>query len=161
MAVVIMLFGGIIPVAMFTAPALASICLVPILMELGTKTALLSYLAISIISLLLVPDREMLLFFVFLLGYYPMLQPQIQKIPLRWLRPVAKIFLCTLAVAATYSMLLFVFASPEIRQELAQEAFWLKGAMLLAGYVTFLLYDRLVVSVKLIYLYKFKGKLIK
>lgn len=155
-AIVIMLSGGLFPVATFTAPVLASLCLLPVMIELGPKTALLAYLAVSILSFMLVPDQELVLFFVLLTGYYPMLQPKINGLRFKPLRWFFKLLLFNGAVAAVYALLLLLFTSPALQQELASRPWWFWGILLGAGNATFVLYDILLGKVRFVYLYKLR-----
>lgn len=160
LAILLMLMGGILPIATFTAPVFASLCLLPILIEMGVKTALLCYGAISLLSFMLVPDREAALFFVLLTGYYPILQPYFLKIRNRVLRILAKLLLFNLAVAAIYALLLLLFA-PALQQDFAQHAVWFWGILLLLGNFTFLLYDILIDRVKFAYCCKVRPRLFR
>lgn len=159
-SVILMVLGGVIPIATFTAPAFAGLCLVPVLVEFGGKTALLCYLAVSLLSFLFVPDREMLLLFVLLLGYYPIAQPYINRIKIKPLQLLAKILLCTVSVIIAYSLLLLLFASPALRQEFGEYSRWFQATLLIVGNITFLLYDILIQKIKLIYQYRFRGRFI-
>ena len=73
LAAVLMLMGGILPLATYVAPALAGILIVPVAIEFGIKTGYVLYAAIGLLSLFVVPDKEMSLIFVFFLGFYPLL----------------------------------------------------------------------------------------
>ena len=160
-SVILMVLGGVIPIATFTAPAFAGLCLVPVLVEFGGKTALLCYVAVSLLSFLFVPDREMLLLFVLLLGYYPIVQPYISRIKIKPLQLLAKVLLCTVSVIIAYSLLLLLFASPALRQEFGEYGLWFQATLLIVGNITFLLYDILIQKIKLIYQYRFRGRFIK
>ena len=72
LCVALMLLGAVVPVLMFIAPAVASLLIATVCMECGMKMALTAYGAVSLLSLLFVPDKEVALVFVFLLGYYPL-----------------------------------------------------------------------------------------
>ena len=68
LAIVIMLMGGVIPLATFCCPVLASLTLIPVLMESGKKWTLMAYAATAALGLMLSPDKESALLFAFL-GY--------------------------------------------------------------------------------------------
>lgn len=76
LCVALMLLGAVIPIAMFIAPALAGFLIATVCVECGRTMALTAYAAVSLLALLFVPDKEVALIFVFLLGYY------------RWQNPV-------------------------------------------------------------------------
>ena len=161
LAVVIMLVGGYIPIGTFAAPIFAGICLLPIAMELGTKWALLCYLAVSIISAMLVPDQELVLFFIVLFGYYPVLQPKLAKIKSKVLRMVAKLVIFNVAVAAVYAVLLLLLASPGLIAEFSENGALFWAFLLVLANVTFVLYDIMLEKVRLIYLYRVRKRLFR
>ncbi len=74
-----MLFGGVIPIAVYCCPALAAMLLVPIDCECGTKYGLTAYAAVAVLSVLLVADKETAAVFVFL-GYYPVVKKFFDRI---------------------------------------------------------------------------------
>ncbi len=94
LSVALMLLGSVVPVLMFIAPAAASLLIATVCMECGMKMALTAYGAVSLLSLLFVPDKEVALVFVFLLGYYPLVKPKFERIRPKLLRGVCKLLLC-------------------------------------------------------------------
>mgnify|MGYP003219509060 FL=1 len=80
LCVALMLLGAVIPIAMFIAPALAGFLIATVCVECGRTMALTAYAAVSLLALLFVPDKEVALIFVFLLGYYPLVKPRFDRI---------------------------------------------------------------------------------
>mgnify|MGYP006883007624 CR=1 FL=1 len=74
----------------YAAPMLAAFLLIPVLDEYGPKYALLLYATVSILSVLLVPELELAFFYVFVIGYYPVLRQQLARIKSTLLRWVIK-----------------------------------------------------------------------
>ena len=101
LSVALMLLGAVVPVLMFVAPAAASLLIATVCMECGMKMALTAYGAVSLLSLLFVPDKEVALVFVFLLGYYPLVKPKFERIRPKLLRGVCKLLLCNGALSAS------------------------------------------------------------
>ena len=85
LCVALMLLGAVIPIAMFIAPAVAGFLVATVCVECGMQLALTAYAAVSLLALLFVPDKEVALIFVFLLGYYPLAKPKFERI-----RPAGK-----------------------------------------------------------------------
>ena len=94
LSVALMLLGAVFPIAMFIAPAVASFLIATVCVECGKTMALTAYGAVSLLSLLFVPDKEVALTFVFLLGYYPLAKPKFERIRPAVLRIVCKLLLC-------------------------------------------------------------------
>ena len=86
LSVALMLLGAVVPVLMFIAPAVASLLIATVCVECGRTMALTAYGAVSLLSLLFVPDKEVALVFVFLLGYYPLVKPRFERIHLPLVR---------------------------------------------------------------------------
>ena len=93
LSVALMLLGAVVPV-MFIAPAVASLLIATVCVECGKTMALTAYGAVSLLSLLFVPDKEVALVFVFLLGYYPLVKPRFERIRLPLVRVLCKLLLC-------------------------------------------------------------------
>ena len=125
LAVVILLLGGLLAVAIYCAPLLAMAVLLPVLEEYGPRTAGAAYGAVALLALLLVPDRETALVYV-CFGWYPILRPRIAALP-------------SLAVSALYGVVVRLFGLTAVLEELG-------GAMLtvvlaVLGFAVFLLLD--------------------
>ena len=142
LSVALMLLGAVVPVLMFLAPAAASLLIATVCMECGMKMALTAYGAVSLLSLLFVPDKEVALVFVFLLGYYPLVKP---------LRGVCKLLLCNGALAAMYGLVLLLVPAGSISQELRTTAWVVSLSTLAMGNVAFLLYDRAIHNLLQVY----------
>ena len=144
LSVALMLLGAVVPVLMFIAPAAASLLIATVCMECGMKLALTAYGAVSLLSLLFVPDKEVALVFVFLLGYYPLVKPKFERI-----RP--KLLLCNGALAAMYGLVLLLVPAGSISQELRTTAWIVSLSTLAMGNVAFLLYDRAIHNLLQVY----------
>ena len=68
LSVVVLLVGNVLQIGTYAAPMLASFLLIPVLEDYGKKYALLLYAVVSLLSLFLVPDKELVLFYVLVLG---------------------------------------------------------------------------------------------
>jgi len=140
----LMLLGTMIPLSTYVCPMVAGALAVPVIWELGAGSGWLLYAAVSLLSLILAPDKEAALLYVLLLGWYPILRPRLQHITRRPLRIAAKLILFNAAICAIYALLLFVFVSPDLQAEAAEWTGLLLAGMLLLGNVTFLIYDQVL-----------------
>ena len=77
-ALVIMCLGGLIPLATFVCPMLATLVGQIVLRACGEKTAWCWYGTVAILSAFLAPDKEGAAVFVFL-GYYPIIRKYFPK----------------------------------------------------------------------------------
>ena len=158
-AVAVMALGTIIPVGTFCCPALAGLLLVPVLDLYGGGLALAWYGAVGILSLLLAPDREAALVFLFL-GYFPILKPCFRRIRPKALWIPAKLLLFNAAVAVLYGLLLFVVGMESVQAEFAAASHAMLATMLVLGNLTFFLYDILLDRMTLLWRKKWKKLLL-
>jgi hypothetical protein len=151
LSVALELLGAVLPIAMFIAPAAASFLVATVCVECGRKMALMAYVAVSLLGLVLVPDKEVALIYTVLLGYYPLVKPYLDRLRLALLRVGAKLLLCNGAVLSMYGVLLLLFPVAEVSQELKQAAWAMAAVTLLLGNIAFLLYDRALVNLLRVY----------
>ena len=152
LAVVLLCLGGVIPGAVFCAPILAMAVLLPVLEELGPKAAGTVYAAVSILALLLVPDRETAFVYLFF-GWYPILRPKIAALPSRPLRVLARVAVCSAAALALYGLVLRLMG---LTEDLLDSVWYVNAALLAAGNVVFLLTDSTLARLTNIWHWKLK-----
>lgn len=138
MAVVIQGLGGLVPVATFVLPVLCMFLECVVLRIGGKRLTWAWFGAVAILGLLVCPDKESAMLFL-LLGYYPIIKPSLDRLPLSWLWKLL-LFQCVVAVA--YLMLIYLLGMEQLIQEYMGLGLWFFGAMLLMGNVTFLLLDK-------------------
>ena len=132
--------GGIVPLATYAAPVLASTVVLVAREECRMGAAFGCYVVSAALGLLLSPDREAALLYAFL-GYYPLLKPRLDALRPRLLRAVAKLLLCCAAVGAMYALLIFVFRLEAVVREAAETSPALLAATIALGVVVFFVYD--------------------
>ena len=161
LCVALMLLGAVIPIAMFIAPAVAGFLVATVCVEFGMQLALTAYAAVSLLALLFVPDKEVALIFVFLLGYYPLAKPKFERIRPAVLRIVCKLLLCNGTVLAMYGLVFLLVPTGSISQELRTTALAVSLATLVMGNVAFVLYDRALHNMLMMYRLVWRPKLHK
>ena len=139
-AVVMMCLGGLIPIATYACPMLCCLTAFLVLMFCGKRIAWAWYLAVAILSLLMSPDKEAAVIFLFL-GYYPLVKLPIE----RWkLSVIIKLSFFNVSILVAYWVLIQLLGLDQIAQENAQFGVLGIGLLLLLGNVTFFLLDRLL-----------------
>ena len=108
LSIAFMLLGAVIPILMYIAPAIASFLVATVCVECGKTLAWTAYGAVSLLSLLFVPDKEVALTFVFLLGYYPLVKPKFEHIRPALLRGLCKLLLCNGGILLMYGLVLLL-----------------------------------------------------
>ena len=137
----------------FCAPILAMGVLLPVLEEWGPKAAGTSYAAVSILALLLAPDRETAFVYLFF-GWYPILRPKIAALPSRPLRVLARLAVCSAAAVLLYGLALRLMG---LTEEIA--AWYVNALLLAAGNAVFLLTDATLARLTGVWHWKLKKHL--
>lgn len=137
LAVVVMALAGAIGIGTFLGPMLAMAVLLPLLEEYGAKTALLAYVATSVLGVLIVPELELALVYG-AFGWYPILRPKLNRISSRPVRAALKVTLCTAMILLLYGVLLQLLG---MTADLLGIGIVWKLALLVLGIATFLLMD--------------------
>lgn len=137
LAVVIMCMGTIIPVATFICPMACMVLMTVVMKTTGIRIAWAWYAAVSILSLLLGPDKEAAAVFVFL-GYYPIIKPWMDK---RKFSFVWKLAFFNAAIFAMYSLLIHLFGMASIAEDFEELGTVMTVLTLILGNVTLFLLD--------------------
>lgn len=132
--------GTLVPLATYAAPVLASAAILAAREECRALPAFGCYVVSAALGLLLAPDREAALLYVFL-GYYPLLKPRFDALRPRALGALAKLLLFCGAVGAMYALLIFVFRLDAVVREAAETTPALLAATAALGVVVFFVYD--------------------
>ena len=137
LAVVIMSMGTMIPVATFVCPMLCMMILQAVRLICGDRIGWAWYGAVSILGILLSPDKEAAAVFVFL-GYYPIVKPKLDPLPLSMLW---KLLLFNVSILLMYWLLISVFGMMELGDEYREFGIVFTVLLLLMGNITFVLLD--------------------
>lgn len=140
LAVVVMALGGIIPVATYVCPVVDMLLLHAVLKICGERIAWTWYAAVSIMVLLLSPDKEAAAVFLFL-GYYPILKPKLDRTRGKWLW---KILLFNGVVLLMYWLLLNLFGMAQLAAEFKAMGVAMTVFTLILGNITFFMVDHLL-----------------
>lgn len=110
LSVVLLCLGGVIPLAVYACPMLASCALLVLREMCRAQYAWCCWASVALLTLLLGPDKEAAALYLFL-GYYPLLQPKLDAIRRPALRWMAKLALAVVSVGTMYLVLLYVLGT--------------------------------------------------
>lgn len=137
LAVVIMCLGGLVPLATYILPMLLCILLQLLLPRLTVKGAWVWYGAVSLLSVLLAPDKEAAAVWVFL-GYYPIIKPYLDGKKLGF---ILKFLIFNASTLIMYALLIHLFGMAELANEFAELGLLLGSITLALGNLSFFLLD--------------------
>ena len=137
LAVAFLWLSGVIPLSTYAWPILASATLLPAREECRKSYAWSCFAAAAVLGLLL--------------GYYPLVKPNLDAISSKALRLFAKLGLCTVSMGVMYALIIFVFKLPAVVQEFSKSATWLLWATAAMGLLLFFVYDLLIDRLAVVY----------
>ena len=140
LGIIIMCLGGMIPVATYVCPTLCAVLCFFVYRFCGTKIAWMWYVAVSVLAVLLGPDKEAAAVFLFL-GYYPIIKPALDRAvcSIIW-----KLLLFNGAAAILFYFQMLLFGVQTVLSEYTGAGIALLCIYLILANVTFFLLDMLL-----------------
>ena len=156
LSVTVMFLTGLIPVATLALPAVAGCFLIPIVGEIGVPWGFGVYAVCAALSFLIAPDREAALCYLLFFGYYPVLTAIFGRVKNKIVRLILKLLLFNCAAVLEAVLTVYVLGIPWESMEFLGNA----GipVLLLMANVMFLLYDRALGGLIVLYFRKFSGQ---
>lgn len=112
LSVVMLFLGSIFWVLGYTMPLVASLVMIILLDSISQKSALLTFVSTSIISSILLNDKECVLLYVLFFGYYPLIRDKINDIKPKSLSYLLKFVTFNAAMVLTQILCVYVFGIP-------------------------------------------------
>lgn len=112
LSVVMLFLGSIFWVLGYTMPLVASLVMIILLDSISQKSALLTFISTSIISFILLNDKECVLLYILFFGYYPLIRDKINDIKPKFLSYLLKFVTFNAAMVLTQVLCVYVFGIP-------------------------------------------------
>lgn len=158
LSVVLLLLGGVIPIATYAVPMLTGLFLLPVLLEFGFKAAWTTFFATALLSLFLDFDKEAAFFYLFI-GYYPIIKWRLDHLQPHVRMWCAKLAVFVMAMGLTYGFLALLLPAAAVWQEFSE-----MGTIVMIGFIVLflfclILYDRLLTPIAILYVRRIQPKL--
>lgn len=136
----LMLLTSLVPIGTYAFPCFAGIFLAAVVIEYGWKWGLGVYAVVSLLSLFFAGDKEAVLYFIALFGYYPILKGIIEKhLKNKALQYIVKFAVFNAAAIGSFFAAAYLLSvSPE---EYTLFGVYIPLVFLAFGNVFFLVYD--------------------
>ena len=109
LSLALMLSTAILPFMTYAVPMIAGALIVSIVIECDKIWAFFVYLTVSILSLLIIPDKSAALAYTLYFGYYPILKSFLESKTSRITEQTVKYIHINVVVIASYYALLYFF----------------------------------------------------
>lgn len=139
----------ITPAATVGLAALAALCGIPVVVELGRAAGLIHYAAVTVLAMLLIPSWEGKLMYVTLFGHYTVVKAWLEHFPLhRWVEYMLKILVFLLSVAG-YGAAWYAVTNPALPEWFS---LWMVAPATGVLLALFLVYDRCLSGLAWLYM---------
>lgn len=139
LSVVLMFLGGAVYIFAYVVPMVLGIIISMIKKTLGNGSAVSVYISTSVLSFILVSDKECVLMYALFFGYYPIIKPFLEKIKPGFLSFILKFFVFNISVFVIEALCVYVFRIPFFEDGAFSKAIVIAFAA--AMNVIFVLYD--------------------
>lgn len=157
---VCMFLSTVIPSAEYTASALAGIMLVAIVIEVGFKSAVIGYIVVSILSALIVPNKQSVILFIVFLGFYPILKGRIELYKNKLKEWTFKLVSFNICAVFGYYLLVTVAGIENVLNAFNNVYLILIGGLVLAN-IVFILYDFALTRAITFYISNIRKRIVK
>lgn len=158
---VLLFMTGLFPFSTYALPALAGLLMVSVAVETGPRWAFTLYVAVSILSFLMTPDKEAMLMFVMFFGHYPITKLLLEKLKWKPLVFVLKFLCFNFCVVLGYLIILYIFRIPDILTEFGDFGKYSVLVLLGLGNLLFVVYDFALTQITRTYVLWFRPKFLR
>lgn len=158
LCVVLLFFGGASFFLAYAMPMLAGMFMIMLKSSFGASAAWITYVSTSVLSFLLVADRECVLMYIMFFGFYPIIQSSVNRIKIKAVQWVVKLLLFNVLVFLVQLILVYVFGIPFLEEG---EGRWLILLFAALMNVLFVLYDIILSKLTAIYIEKLESRIKK
>lgn len=157
LSVVLLSLGSVIWIFSYLMPIISGLFMIIVNDLFGRKSALLTYICVSVLSLVLLTDRESALMYVAFFGYYPLVKGSYEKIKLKFVQILLKLLTFNFAIISVELICVYVFLIP-FDSFLGK---WGAIILLALGNLLFVVYEKLIVALTILYQTRLKNRITK
>lgn len=123
--------------------------------SVNKKSAWTVFVAVSLISLLFMPDKECAMTYIAFFGYYPIIKDSVDKIKSKILLWITRLLIFNVAIVSSQLVCIYVFGIP------FDDIFGAWGVVILlaCANLIFVLYEKMICTVTILYIKKYKNKI--
>ena len=112
LCIVIMFLTGVVPALYIVSPMAAGLLMVILAEEVSVGWAWLTYLAVSLLALIVTFDKDAALMFILFFGYYPILRRSLERIRPKILKTLCKYLLFNVFLVIDWFLTVYLLGLP-------------------------------------------------
>ncbi len=136
-----MFMTGIFPVLSILLPMIAGIFMMIIVSEVSISWACLTYIAVSLLSVIITFDKESALLFIMFFGHYPITRFIINRIKSRTVRAFIKLTVFNICVISFFMLTTYIMGLTAFLEEIKDFGKYGIPAILVFVNIIFILYE--------------------
>lgn len=152
----LMFMTGVFPLLSMAIPIYAGALMIVVAHEVSSSWAFAAYLAVSILSLFLTPDKEASTIFIFFFGYYPIIVPWLEKLEQTFIRYIAKLAIFNAAIVIWYKLITFALGIYDYFSDFSFLGKYAVAGVMIFVNLVFLLYDYTIRTIEQVYVQWFR-----
>lgn len=154
LSVTLMLLTAVIPFMTYALPLLAGALLILMVIEINKRWAFIVYVAVSLLAVLIVPDKEAAVFYIAFFGYYPIIKAPLEKHLPNVAEWIVKFLIFNASVVAGYLVSTYALGIPF--DDMGDMGKYGVAVLLVLANAVFLAYDIMLTKFITLYLKKFR-----
>lgn len=159
LSVVLMFLGGVMYFFSYVTPLLLGVLMMIINKTFGKSCALTTFAAVSVLSMLLVTEKESVLLYILFFGYYPVIKTRLDAVTSKFIRIILKLLLFNISLALTELLAFYVFGIPFFEDGI--NSIWIVIAFAAAMNLIFVMYELLLNKFFILYVNGIESKIKK
>lgn len=156
-----MFLTGVIPFLSLTLPMICGLLITIISIEVNNSWAFMTYIAVSLLSIIVTFDKEAALSFILIFGHYPIFMNKVKKIPVKILRILIKFIVCNICIVLYYQLTIHLLGIEDFMDDFAILGKYAIYILWAISNIFFALYDYILNGCCEIYIKKLKSKIFK
>lgn len=157
----LMFLTGVFPILAMALPLYAGILIYVVLDEVGISWAFLTYLAVSVLSFFITPNKESSIYFAVFFGSYPIIKVLFEKIHSKVFEIAGKLLAFNVTVISAAAIAVYLFGLDEFLEDFDFLGQFLVPGLIIFANILFLLYDKTLSLVLTSYVKWFKPTFLK
>ncbi len=161
LSVVLMFMTGLLPPLVYVLPAVCGAMLLIIAIEVSKKWAYITYAAVSVLTALLVPDKEAALLYIFLMGFYPTLRLSLNKLKPLAVRFIIKLLIYNVLIVLYYNITIRIISDSSLQEDMTDFGRYGVYIFWAITNVVFVIYDVAIGRLMYIYIDWLRAKILR
>ncbi len=158
LCVVLMMITTLIPIGTYALPCFAGILIIAVVIEYGIKWALGVFAVVALLSVFLAGDKEAVLYFIALFGYYPILKAFLEsKLKSKLVQYLIKLAIFNIAAVGSFYIATLILSIS--LEEFTLFGVYVPWVFLIVGNIFFVIYDLAISVFVTAYVQKLRDKL--